>query len=229
MLMNRFDMTALQTRLASAAVLMPIVLVVLYYGGWPFIVLLAVLGGIALCEWIGVSLKLLGNERYIYSGLGIFYILASFTCAYFVYTTLGFFWSVIFILMVWGSDSGAYFVGKAIGGAKLAKSISPNKTWAGFIGALVMPALIGVIGLFILRGLDGFIGEQAFKIAFIGILIGVAGQTGDLLVSALKRKAGVKDTGQLIPGHGGLLDRVDSLMLAAPVYLLLMMTIFNGA
>ena len=131
--------------------------------------------------------------------------------------------------MVWGSDSGAYFVGKAIGGAKLAKSISPNKTWAGFIGALVMPALIGVIGLFILRGLDGFIGEQAFKIAFIGILIGVAGQTGDLLVSALKRKAGVKDTGQLIPGHGGLLDRVDSLMLAAPVYLLLMMTIFNGA
>lgn len=129
----------------------------------------------------------------------------------------------IFYLLgiVWMSDIGAYFSGKLIGGPKLWESVSPNKTWAGLGGAIFAPLFILPLWLYF----DGS-REPLFIILYFAMgfmILGVLGQAGDLLISGFKRKAGVKDTGHLIPGHGGLLDRIDSLMLVTPVFYLLLM------
>lgn len=218
---GRLNLEALQVRTLSAAILIFATLAILYYGGWPFILLLAVLAGWSLFEWIQMSIKLEKPQGYGAAVLGVLYVIGSMVCCYYIFSILGFYWAMIFLLMVWGSDSGAYFMGKLIGGPKMAPMISPNKTWSGFAGALVMPFIIGFLAMILFKGIDelSFIGPLMMAVA--GLFVGVAGQGGDLLVSVLKRKAGVKDTGSLIPGHGGLLDRIDSMLLAAPVYLLL--------
>ena len=120
--------------------------------------------------------------------------------------------NVIFlVLAVWASDIGAYAAGRLLGGPKLAPLISPGKTWSGAAGGLVAAMLVGLAaGQVIAPG-------AAVRAAFLAALIGAASQGGDLLESALKRGFGVKDSGQLIPGHGGLMDRLDGLLAAAPV------------
>ena len=121
---------------------------------------------------------------------------------------------VFFVLLVtWASDAAAYYVGKTWGARPLAPRLSPNKTVEGFIGGLVVDPIIAWIGhvwfLPVVTPVDCLI---------LGILFTVLGLLGDLSESALKRQAGVKDSGALIPGHGGMLDRVDSLLLNAPVF-----------
>ncbi|WP_408606101.1 phosphatidate cytidylyltransferase [Elstera litoralis] len=115
--------------------------------------------------------------------------------------------------VVWATDTGAYFVGRMIGGPRLAPTISPNKTWAGLIGG--MAAAAGIAAL-----IGSAVGGSGAVLALWGGLAVVA-QTGDLAESALKRHAGVKDSGRMIPGHGGILDRVDGLMPVALVLVLL--------
>ncbi|MGH1398342.1 MAG: phosphatidate cytidylyltransferase [Alphaproteobacteria bacterium] len=217
-----FDLSSLQIRLLSAAVLIPVVLVVLYTGGWPFITLLAGLAFLSLYEWGRMSFACDAPERYYFAGAGVLYIPASFVACYFVFQSFGFYWAMACLFMIWGSDTGAYVFGKTFGGPKLAEKISPNKTWSGFAGALLIPAVNGFVAVFIYSGVDGFQLGYALTIAAIGVALGLAGQAGDLLVSALKRRAGLKDTGDIIPGHGGVLDRIDSMLLAAPVFLILM-------
>ena len=124
------------------------------------------------------------------------------------------FWS---FLVVWATDSGAYAFGRLIGGAKLAPRISPNKTWAGFFGGLASAVAAGIaVGAlavgwgWVPRGLD----LPLLGLASAGASL--VGQGGDLAESALKRRFGVKDSGHLIPGHGGLLDRADSLLAVIP-------------
>ena len=126
------------------------------------------------------------------------------------------------IFMVWASDSFAYFFGRTIGGPKLAPSISPKKTWAGFIGSSIGAALVGyllalptVTGWLNVSSMNGF---SSVEYAVLGAVLGMVGQAGDLLISYFKRKFKVKDTGGLIPGHGGVLDRIDALMLVALVF-----------
>ena len=121
---------------------------------------------------------------------------------------------VLFVLLVtWASDAAAYYVGKTWGSRPLAPRLSPNKTVEGFLGGLVVAPVIAWIGhlwfLPVVTPVDCLI---------LGILFTVLGLLGDLSESALKRQAGVKDSGALIPGHGGMLDRVDSLLLNAPVF-----------
>lgn len=123
--------------------------------------------------------------------------------------------TVLVLLGIWSTDSGAYFVGKAIGKRKLWPSISPNKTVEGSIGGL----LFSIAVVLFVNELIGTLGVlQAFTIACV---VGVAGQLGDLIESAFKRHFGVKDSGQLIPGHGGVLDRFDSLLFVFPILHLL--------
>jgi len=114
------------------------------------------------------------------------------------------------LVSVWASDSGAYAAGKLIGGPRLAPRISPNKTWAGLGGAMAAPAVMGMLfGLF-------WPGAPAVGLlGLIGLGIGLFGQAGDLVESAVKRHVGVKDSGWLVPGHGGVLDRIDALLAAA--------------
>ena len=133
---------------------------------------------------------------------------------------------VLFLfLCVWSGDIAALYVGKHFGRRKLAPELSPNKTWEGAIASIVASVAIG-LGL-ILYG-DWLISHgssftrlhtntPAWQWVLLAILLNTAAQFGDLLESALKRGAGVKDSGTLLPGHGGILDRIDALLLAAPV------------
>lgn len=122
-------------------------------------------------------------------------------------------WLVVAVLGVWAYDTGAYFAGRAIGGPRFLTSISPSKTWAGAIGGLVAATAVAALLLWSL-------GRGPAEALVLGPLIAIAAQAGDLVESMLKRAAGAKDSGRLFPGHGGILDRVDSLLFAGPaVYL----------
>jgi phosphatidate cytidylyltransferase len=131
---------------------------------------------------------------------------------------------VAFLLcVVWAGDIAALYVGRAWGRHKMAQSLSPNKTWEGAIGSvvgslLVAGALLGLARLFELWDKAWLsYPEDLWYWLFLAVVINVAAQVGDLAESALKRSAGVKDSGSLLPGHGGVLDRIDALLLAAPV------------
>jgi len=115
--------------------------------------------------------------------------------------------------LVWACDVGAYFVGRMVGGAKLAPTISPNKTWAGLIGGIVIATLFAVI-LHVMSGLP-------WRLLLATPALALLAQIGDLFESWLKRRAGVKDSGNLLPGHGGLLDRLDGVVPVTPIAALL--------
>ena len=117
--------------------------------------------------------------------------------------------SVMFVLLVvWTVDTGAFLGGRSIGGRKLWPSVSPNKTWAGFICGIAGGALIGMaVGL--------WIGAPVARLGLVALMLGIVAQGGDLAESALKRSFGVKDSSHLIPGHGGALDRLDGVVAAA--------------
>jgi len=110
---------------------------------------------------------------------------------------------------IWAADTGALFFGKFIGGPKLAPVLSPNKTWAGWIGGTLFAG--AVLALYV-----GLLGGNAFNAGLAGVFLAVVGHGGDLFESWVKRRFRAKNTGGLIPGHGGMLDRIDSLLFAAP-------------
>jgi phosphatidate cytidylyltransferase len=118
-------------------------------------------------------------------------------------------WIVLLVLGVWAYDTGAYFVGRQFGRARFLEHLSPSKTWAGLVGGLVATTVVVAL---LLVGL----GQPPVGAVILGPLIGLAAQAGDLAESMLKRAAGAKDSSTLIPGHGGVLDRVDSFLFAAP-------------
>ncbi|MGK7866825.1 phosphatidate cytidylyltransferase [Falsiroseomonas sp. E2-1-a20] len=132
--------------------------------------------------------------------------------------------NVLFLfLVVWASDIGAYMAGRAFGGPKLAPAISPNKTWSGAVGGMACALVVG--GACALAFTPG---ASLLAIAAVVLLVGTASQAGDLLESAIKRHFKVKDTSSLIPGHGGLLDRLDGVLAAAPVAALLSFMLGQG-
>ena len=127
-------------------------------------------------------------------------------------------WVLLWMLIVTKScDIGAYFTGRAIGRTKLAKWLSPGKTWEGLAGGVAFSAIIGAAGAWLLTAAGVTDGPTIAVGAFTGALFGVVGQLGDLLISLLKRDAGVKDAGGALPGFGGVLDVLDSALLVAPV------------
>lgn len=124
-------------------------------------------------------------------------------------------WLVLLLFaIIWAADSGAYFAGRAFGERKLSPFVSPGKTWAGVGGALGVVS-IGLLGL----SLGGWMDRASLlPLLLLGLLVTLVSIGGDLWESRLKREAGVKDSGSLLPGHGGMLDRIDSLLAAAPVF-----------
>jgi phosphatidate cytidylyltransferase len=120
--------------------------------------------------------------------------------------------AVLYLFAVaWTTDTASYAGGRLIGGSKLAPRISPNKTWSGFIVGALTPALVGYAFAEALKE------TSAVKLSLVSVVLALACQMGDLIESAVKRRFGAKDASQLIPGHGGLLDRIDGLLLAAIV------------
>ncbi len=118
---------------------------------------------------------------------------------------------LVVLAIVWATDTGAFFAGRAIGGAKLAPLVSPNKTWAGAIGGLIVGVAAGLI-VAVLADVP-----LTAPLVVIAALLSVASQGGDLFESWVKRMFGAKDSGTIIPGHGGLMDRVDGLAIAGGV------------
>jgi phosphatidate cytidylyltransferase len=120
---------------------------------------------------------------------------------------------LIFTLaVVWATDTGAFFAGRLIGGVKLWPRVSPNKTWAGAVGGAVAGIVAGLVAALILPDI-----EPSWSLAAVALALSVAGQVGDLAESAFKRRFGAKDSGTIVPGHGGMMDRLDSLVFASAV------------
>jgi phosphatidate cytidylyltransferase len=145
----------------------------------------------------------------------------------------GAFWLVYLLLVVWAGDIFAYFVGRSLGRHLMAPRISPKKTWEGAAASLAASLLVGTllfshalqISSFLLRirlierrdGLFGLEKPELWPIILLTVALNIAAQLGDLVESLIKRGAGVKDSGTILPGHGGMLDRIDALLFAAPV------------
>lgn len=156
------------------------------------------------------------QSSFIKSILGIFILIPAWCALFLLHRDYGGDWVVFLLVLIWTADSGAYFVGKRWGRLKLADKISPGKTWEGVIGALVSSSLVAVLYVLLIQSMS--------FIAFLGFMLlclftVMASILGDLLESLFKRQVGLKDSGQLLPGHGGILDRIDSLTSAAPVFL----------
>lgn len=119
---------------------------------------------------------------------------------------------ILILLVIWSTDTGAYMIGKQIGKTKLAPSISPNKTIEGSVGGTLLSAIISAVYLWYFPLFDSYLWSLVFMIA-----LSIVGQTGDLIESKIKREYDTKDSGNLLPGHGGILDRFDSMLLVLNV------------
>ncbi len=249
----------LTRRVVTAIVAIPLLLVLLWLGGYYFIGLLAVLsfiffkeannlaqksgGGFAhlLC-WVMVCMVMVGMHMRIEITLfyiwGAFFIILSTALFksspyyalvhgvfYYLYGALGFghavlmrdadeglLWLIYVLAATFMADTGAYFAGKAFGRHKLAPSISPGKSWEGVAGGVILSYITMIVAVFLFRGRWELVWTLIFA-----VLITFAGLAGDLAESAIKRRAGVKDSGTFFPGHGGVMDRVDSLMVNIPL------------
>lgn len=128
---------------------------------------------------------------------------------------IGFAVTTSLFLVIWATDIGAYFSGKTIGGPKIAPVISPNKTWAGLIGGMIAAMLVAFCAAyFLINNMNA-----PFGILLLGAVGAILAQAGDFTESAWKRKFGIKDASNLIPGHGGVLDRLDGILFVAPALL----------
>jgi phosphatidate cytidylyltransferase len=190
----------------TAAVLVPVFLTHLGHPVWAWIAIILGSGASALVAR-GVA------ERPADAAFGVIYLAPAAIClAWLRSTNQGPWWTLMLLLVTWAADIAAFAVGSVLKGPKLWPRFSPNKTWSGFLGGLVAAMATGTL----MAALSAF-QLNLLAAALIGLVVGLATMAGDLWESMLKRQFGVKDSGDLIPGHGGLLDRVDGLMFAVVV------------
>lgn len=218
----------LAVRFVSAVAMIGVVVIALWLGGWFWIGFVILLGGLVLWEWnqltrgFGVS----PIAEVAWQFFGAIYVGAAALAMIAVRNGWGFLlgegaslgydmWSVLFAFFVpiIAVDVGAYFSGRLIGGPKIAPSISPSKTWAGFFGGAFAAALVALgveaADFGPASAMPGFSIGSLLGAVVAGVLIAVIAQAGDFFESWMKRRAGVKDSSRLIPGHGGVFDRLD--------------------
>lgn len=204
-------------RIASSLILLLIAIYAIYFSQGLFFLLAIALTVLISFEWLEIIKT--AKDQNKWRLLGFLYIIIPV-------------WSVVQIrvidsnvllwmfFIIWATDIAGYFVGKAFGGKKLAPSISPNKTWSGLIGGVIVSMVIGFLSSFMFSN-----GNILFFTIFSGLLA-VIEQMSDLIESKVKRTFNVKDSGNIIPGHGGVLDRMDGITLVAPTVLFLL-TVFS--
>lgn len=259
----------LSQRVKAALVFVPLVLILIYVGGWAFNVFILALLLVGAYEYarlfekagfrpsqgvllVGVALFIvqhwLFNEAYLGLLLTLLILLAAVealaayerggehTAISFAINLTGILylgwvggsfvslraledgrgWLLTALPAVWLADCGAYFIGRWLGVRKMSPRLSPGKTWAGFIGGVISGTVFGVLLILLWRTVGFLPGTTPlYQGAVMGGVLSVLTPVGDLLISLFKRTAGVKDTGSLIPGHGGILDRIDSWIWAA--------------
>jgi phosphatidate cytidylyltransferase len=247
----------LRTRIVAAGVLAPLVLGLVWLGGLAFAALVMLAAIVMAYEWqalmadssaVTISAAVVGAIGLMTFAEPLFALLPLLFAAILITRSgarlsalgpvyvglpcLALIWlrqqpetglaSVVWLLaVVWATDVGAYAFGRALGGPRLASRLSSAKTWAGLLGGMVLAAVAGVAVAAVL-GLS-----PAVRAVLTAAGLAVLAQVGDLFESWLKRRRGVKDSGSLIPGHGGLLDRVDGMMIATPALALLLL-VANG-
>ncbi len=193
----------LPKRTISATVLGIAVLFITWWDPVSFDILLLLGAFLLLCEWMVLT----RTRHTLFIPIGVFYI--GFACYSLALIRHIYGWEATFLLfaLVWVGDIAAYLVGKRFGKRKLTPTLSPGKTWEGLIASIVATATLSVWAFSINLHF-----ETVFDSILIGVMFALVGLAGDLFESSLKRKAGVKNSGDLIPGHGGLFDRVDALL-----------------
>ena len=196
-------MSNLALRAISTIVLAPLAVLTAYLGGWPFALFWAAAAIAVLWEWV----SLVSGGLWIVAGI-------AYTCILWLAPMLlradqagGFKALLLLFVIVWTTDVLGYFVGRTIGGPKLCAAISPKKTWSGAIAGAVGATLVVLL-------LGSYFGSRN-AIALMALLLSVVAQLGDLLESWVKRQFGAKDASHLIPGHGGVMDRLDGFWAAA--------------
>jgi phosphatidate cytidylyltransferase len=201
----------LKLRTISAVVLIPAVIALVYYGGVSYLITLFLLCYLMIREWFTmVKTSNLGLfSKIIWQGFGLLYCIVP--CVLFSLIRMNSVEVMIWLLTcVWATDTGAYFAGISIGGPKIAPRISPKKTWSGLIGGILFSGFVGTI-------FDHFGKLNQYPYFEASLFLAVVSQLGDFFESWVKRYFNVKDSGKLIPGHGGILDRVDGLITASVV------------
>lgn len=204
-------------RMLSSLIIIPIVLGAVYAGGMVFTVLVTVCGAAMAFEWLRMIRHRPKDDKVLWSIIGAAWILIPILSLYYIENMeTGYLLVYWLLLVVITTDTAAYAVGTIVGGPKLIPRVSPGKTWSGAIGGIVFASIASVI-----YGVS--IGGVADRMLLLGIIFSVIAQISDLLESAIKRHFGIKDTGAILPGHGGMIDRTDSLVLTAPAVALYMM------
>ncbi len=217
----------LGVRSLSAAVMLVVAGGALWLGGWAFTLFIALVGLGVLWEWRALSAAiaksaagqlawLLAGAAYIGTGVYGLYLARAVDVTFALYI----------IATVIAVDVGAYFLGRLLGGPKIAPRISPSKTWAGLLGGVIGAAGVFYGAIALLKPAESPYSKLPVAAVLIGAMtigtfITVIAQAGDFFESWMKRRAGVKDSGSLIPGHGGLFDRVDGLLAVLAVGMLI--------
>ena len=203
----------LQKRILSSIILIPIAIFFIIQGSIFFIFFLSVLLLATSYEWVKMC-----KTKYLIIFFGITFLFISFFLAYYIRENIGLIFFLFIILICIFTDIGGYVFGKIFKGPKLTK-ISPNKTYSGVIGSFLLSL---AAGLFFLNYTNTVFLENDSTKILLGILfISLISQIGDLIISYFKRLAKIKDTGKILPGHGGLLDRIDGIIFVVPVSYLL--------
>ena len=202
-------MNVLIKRILSSIILFLLSIFFIIKGSFYFIFFLSILFLFSYLEWSNLNKK-----KYFLKFLGIVFLLFSFYLTYLIREQYGLYFFLFILTICISTDVGGYIFGKMLKGPKLTK-ISPNKTYTGVIGSFLLSLLSGLF--FIKYTQINYINEISIKIFFAMILISLISQIGDLIISYFKRKAGLKDTGKILPGHGGLLDRIDGLIFVMPI------------
>jgi len=217
-------------RVLSAAVLTPIAVACVWIGGIAFTGIVAVMMIGLLIEWLMLCRHpdvgaARGAPPFGLFSVGLLYVVVAGAALLWLRSdpVAGRADVLFLLLVVWAGDVGAYAVGRWIGGPRLAPRISPGKTWSGAIGGLVTAVVAGLLAAH-------FLGQPAtlWPSVAIAAILSVVAQAGDLLESFVKRRLAVKDSGHLIPGHGGLFDRLDGVLAAAPAGALLALIVGRG-
>ena len=207
-------------RLVSSIIILPISILFIINGSLFFIFFLSIIFLITSFEWIKMT-----KEKKLFKILGIIFFILSFYSAFVLRTYAGLNFFLFIILISIFTDIGGYIFGKFFKGPKLTK-ISPNKTYSGVFGSLIMSVLAGLIyiqymqfplEILISLKLNILSNNSDLNLIIIILFISIISQLGDLTISYFKRLSKIKDTGKILPGHGGLLDRLDGLIFVIPI------------